>query len=54
MSLMTDSNASADVFTMSRHSRCSGLGLGVEGRLGHPEDRVHRGPDFVADVGEEL
>ena len=34
--------------------RCSCAEGGVQGQLGHAEDRVHRRADLVADVGQEL
>ena len=48
------SRLSAADLTVFRHCRWSSVSVGVEGQIGHAEDGVHRGADFVADVGQEL
>ena len=54
MSLMTPSRPSALERSVARYSRCSGVSRRVGEQLRHPEDAVHRRPDLVAHVGEEL
>ena len=54
MSLITVSSESADIFTVSRYSRCSACQLGVQRQVGHADDAVHRSANFVAHVGQEL
>jgi hypothetical protein len=45
---------SALSFTVLRYSRWIRLEVGVERQLRHADDAVHRRPDFVRHVGEEL
>ena len=51
---MIVSSASADVLTRGQVFPLLAGELGVERQLGHPDDPVHRRPDLVAHVGEEL
>ena len=54
MSLMTVSSASADDLTIRRYSPLFGRELGVQHEIGHPDDAVHRRPDLVTHVRQEL
>jgi len=53
MSFSSRRSASADDFARVRNSRCGAGGLN-QGQVEHPEHAVHRGPDLVAHVGQEL
>ena len=54
MSLRIASSDSADDLTVSRQSRVSASTGVAERQIGHADDAVHRRPDLVAHVGEEL
>jgi hypothetical protein len=50
-SLRMRSNNTADVFRSPRYSCCSEVRGGIEGKIGHADDAVHRCTDFMADIG---
>ncbi len=54
MSLTIDSRLSADDFTIDEILALLGRQVAVEHQLRHADDAVHRRPDLVAHVGQEL
>ena len=54
MSLMTVSSASADDLTIRQVLPLFGRELGVQHEIGHPDDAVHRRPNLVTHIGQEL
>ena len=54
MSLISASRETAELFTMSRYSRCSRASSVLERQFGHADDAVHGGADFMAHVGQEF
>jgi hypothetical protein len=54
ISLMTLSRASVDVRAMSQELALFGAQVGVERQFDHADDAIHRGPDFMAHVGQEV
>ena len=39
---------------VSANSRCCAAKIAIEQQISHPDDAVHRRPDLVAHLGEEL